>query len=254
VLTDLSADSIEERIRRLEHRFAIMDLVANYCAGIDNRDLDRFVSCFTEDAVLRHQDGVLSLTGRDAIHEYYSRRFRDYGATIHCPHSNLITVKDDSTATGVVTGHAEMGLDGEGWIAALRYTGPVPAGGWAMEILGADYRILVLHALGRPARGSGRRPTQTLPRRVAAGRVARFSRDLPGVALTAKRPCVGRRRPHASNRRLYRRLGSWPIDGRDVSLHLRIVREEDIPREQSAARTYFVDFRVAGRVRLYAVQ
>jgi ketosteroid isomerase-like protein len=122
VTTDSSGDTLEDRIQRIEARFAIMDLVAEYCTGIDSRDLDRFVSCFTEDAVVRHQDGVLSLMGRDAIHDYYSRRFRDYGATFHYPHSHSITVNHDATAQGVVTGHAEMGLDGEGWIAALRYT------------------------------------------------------------------------------------------------------------------------------------
>ena len=122
MLSDSPANTLEERVRRIEDRFAIQDLVAEYCSGIDNRDLDRFISCFTSDAVVRHQDGVMELHGRDAIHEYYTRRFRDYGVTFHYPHLHTVELEDDSTAQGVVTGHAEMGLSGEGWIAALRYT------------------------------------------------------------------------------------------------------------------------------------
>ena len=118
----LAAKTLEERVRRIEDRFAIEDLVADYCSGIDNRDLDRFISCFTADAVLRHQDRVMELRGRDTIHEYYTGRFRDYGMTFHYPHVHTVEVDSDSTAHGVVTGHAEMGLSGEGWIAALRYT------------------------------------------------------------------------------------------------------------------------------------
>ena len=115
-------DSLATRLKRLEARFAIMDLIHEYCSGIDDRDLDRFVSCFTVDAVVRHQDDALHLQGREAIREYYLRRFRDYGVTYHYPHSHFVETDGDSMAHGVVTGHAEMALDGEGWVAALRYT------------------------------------------------------------------------------------------------------------------------------------
>jgi uncharacterized protein (TIGR02246 family) len=113
--------SPDQRLQRLEDRFAISDLVAEYCACIDNRDLDCFVACFTADAVLRFLDGVLDLRGRDAIQEYYARRFRDYGVTFHYPHSHTVDFDGDGLAHGVVTGHAEMGLGAEGWITALRY-------------------------------------------------------------------------------------------------------------------------------------
>ena len=99
-----------------------MDLVADYCAGIDNRDLDLFVSCFTEDAVVRHEDGVMSLSGRDAIRQYYTIRFGDYGLTFHYPHNHTVIIDGPDSAHGVVTAHAEMGLGDEGWITAVRYT------------------------------------------------------------------------------------------------------------------------------------
>ena len=114
--------SIEQRLQRLEDRFTIMDLVARYCDAIDSRDLDRFVGCFTEDAVVRHEDGVMRLDGRDAIRAYYKERFPTYGVTFHYPHSHIVTFGDTDDARGVVTAHAEMALDGAAWIAAFRYT------------------------------------------------------------------------------------------------------------------------------------
>ncbi len=121
--TELTAGKgIEARLQRLEDRFAIMDLVAEYCAGIDDRDLERFVACYTRDAVLRHDDGVMRLDGRAAILDYYRQRFRDYGLTFHYPHSHAVTIDGPDNAHGVVTAHAEMGLGDEGWITAVRYS------------------------------------------------------------------------------------------------------------------------------------
>ncbi len=117
-----STTNLAERLQRLEDRFAIMDLVAEYCAGIDSRDLDRFVGCFTSDAVMRSKDGVFHLRGREAIHEYYTRRFKDYGMTFHYPHSHTVVIDAADSAHGVVTGHAEMALGDDGWLAAFRYT------------------------------------------------------------------------------------------------------------------------------------
>lgn len=118
----MTSNSLEDRIARIEDRFAIMDLIATYCAAIDSRDLYAFVACFTQDAVLRHQDGVMHLDGRAAIRQYYERRFQDYGVTFHYPHSHTVVFEGPDTAQGTVTAHAEMALDGEAWIAAFRYT------------------------------------------------------------------------------------------------------------------------------------
>jgi uncharacterized protein (TIGR02246 family) len=117
-----SESTAEDRLSRLEDRFAIMDLVAAYCAAIDGRDLDGFVGCFTADGVIRHADGVMRLDGRQAIRDYYTRRFADYGVTFHYPHSHTVVIDGSDAAHGTVTAHAEMALDGEAWLAAFRYT------------------------------------------------------------------------------------------------------------------------------------
>jgi hypothetical protein len=64
----------------------------------------------------------MRLDGREAIRDYYSMRFPAYGVTFHYPHSHVVTLEGPDEADGVVTAHAEMALDGAGWIAAFRYT------------------------------------------------------------------------------------------------------------------------------------
>jgi uncharacterized protein (TIGR02246 family) len=113
--------SLAARIQALEDRRAIDDLVSTYCLAIDERDLERFLSLFTDDAVVRHEDGAMHLEGLAAIREYYTERFRNYRVTFHTPHSRLVEFLGPTEATGVVTGHAEMSRDGELVLAAIRY-------------------------------------------------------------------------------------------------------------------------------------
>src|SRR5579859_6624908 len=111
-----------ERLRQLEDRFALQDLVAAYCRAIDDRDLETFISLFTEDCRMRHQDGVMDLKGRAALRAYYEQRFPTYGVTFHYPHAQSVTFDGTDRATGWVSAHAEMDLDGHFVLAAFRYS------------------------------------------------------------------------------------------------------------------------------------
>ena len=113
--------SVEERLQQLEDRQAIRDLVAEYCRAIDDRDLEAFVGNYTDDCVHRQRDGSLHLEGRAALRKHYAARFLQYGVTLHTPHAHVITFDGLDSAHGWVSGHAEMGLQGEGWLAAFRY-------------------------------------------------------------------------------------------------------------------------------------
>lgn len=42
--------SLEERIDQLESRFAMLDLVSDYCLGFDKHDFDRFINIWWPDA------------------------------------------------------------------------------------------------------------------------------------------------------------------------------------------------------------
>ena len=114
--------SIEERLQQLEDRQAIRDLVAEYCRAIDDRDLEAFLAIYTDNCVHGQQDGALHLVGKAALREYYAARFLQYGVTFHYPHAHVVTFDGPDNAHGWVSGHAEMGLQGEGWLAAFRYT------------------------------------------------------------------------------------------------------------------------------------
>jgi uncharacterized protein (TIGR02246 family) len=114
--------SIEARLQQLEDRVAIQDLAAEYCRAIDDRDLEAFLETYTEDCVLRYKDGAMRIDGKPALREYYANRFKQYGLTFHYPHAHVITFDGPDQAHGWLSGHAEMGLSGEGWLAAFRYT------------------------------------------------------------------------------------------------------------------------------------
>ena len=45
------SQSVEERLDHLESRFAMLDLVSDYCIGFDKRDWDRFLAIWWDDCV-----------------------------------------------------------------------------------------------------------------------------------------------------------------------------------------------------------
>ena len=111
------------RIRRLEDREAIRELVGRYGYVIDNRDLDGVAGLFCEDAVLESQDGVMQARGRAAIIELYKGRFAALGPTFHFTHDQAITLDeaDPDAASGIIASHAEVMRNGEAMLAAIRY-------------------------------------------------------------------------------------------------------------------------------------
>ena len=52
---------IERRIRRLEDRVEIGELIARYGLVMDDRDIDGMPALFTPDVVIRSDDGVLAV-------------------------------------------------------------------------------------------------------------------------------------------------------------------------------------------------
>jgi 3-phenylpropionate/cinnamic acid dioxygenase small subunit len=61
-----AALSVEARLRRLEDRSELRELVARYAIAIDDRDIDAIAELFTADGSFRSQDGVMNATGRFA--------------------------------------------------------------------------------------------------------------------------------------------------------------------------------------------
>ncbi|MBM7365840.1 nuclear transport factor 2 family protein [Gordonia hydrophobica] len=122
----MTAD-LDARIRRLEDRQAITDLVLLYFHVMDERELGALPRLFTDDAHLGSGDGVFDATGLTAITETYQGRFDALGPTFHYSHGTLVefdAVEPDgnpSAATGTTTGHAEVVRNGTPMIVGLRY-------------------------------------------------------------------------------------------------------------------------------------
>ena len=119
----MSPSELEIRLRRLEDREAIRELVGRYGYVIDNRDLEGVAELFCEDAILESRDGVMQARGRAAIIELYKGRYAALGPTFHYTHDHAITLHetDPDVATGIIASHAEVTRNGEAMLAAIRY-------------------------------------------------------------------------------------------------------------------------------------
>ena len=118
-------EDVARRLRRLEDRAAIHDLVARYALAVDDHDYAALQGMYAADAVFRHAGAVLR--GREAIVAFLQERAHLNGKTVHTPHTVVIDWVDDDTARGTVTGHAEIERGGGFLVAAFRYVAPVDA-------------------------------------------------------------------------------------------------------------------------------
>ena len=94
----MNLEDIAQRVQTLEDIEAIKKLKARYCAGADERDEDKFVGCFTEDAVW---DGgnFGHFEGKAAIREFFGTIPQVLSFAIHYVMNPRIEVNGD-TATG----------------------------------------------------------------------------------------------------------------------------------------------------------
>ncbi|SHK52495.1 SnoaL-like domain-containing protein [Pseudonocardia thermophila] len=115
----MASEDLEARIRRLEDRAEIQELVAVYGRRIDDRDIEGIADLYTEDAMFDSTDGPIH--GRGPVMDYYRRQLDRYGMTYHYPHSHTIEFTGPDTATGVVSAHAELAILPTPFLVALRY-------------------------------------------------------------------------------------------------------------------------------------
>jgi len=115
--------TLEERVRRLEDRAAIDELIARYGLVMDNRDLAALPALFTDDVVVRSAGRGMQALGRDAAVQLFTDRFRLLGPSNHVTHDRILRFdpEDPDRARGMVLSHAEMEVEGRAMVAALRY-------------------------------------------------------------------------------------------------------------------------------------
>ncbi len=112
-------ESLEQRIRRLEDRFAINDLVVSYATLLDDAQWDELGDLFTLDGVFASPNSTT--TGRAAIIENFKKKHAPFPATWHDPHGVVVEIDDDDHARGTVIGYAELGSPGLTVSTSIRY-------------------------------------------------------------------------------------------------------------------------------------
>ena len=118
-----AAGDSSKRLRRLEDRAEIGELVSRYMIHVDDRDLEALAECFTPDGRFHSKDGRMDASGRDNLVAHYRSRREVLGVTYHYTHDQVIRFDDADSdrAEGIVTAHAETVARGQPHITALRY-------------------------------------------------------------------------------------------------------------------------------------
>jgi SnoaL-like domain len=111
------------RLRRLEDRVEIGELIARYGLVMDNRDVGQMGELFTSDVIIESADGVMNVHGREAVVELCRGRFKVLGPSNHFSHDRVLhfSESDPDEAAGLVLSHAEMNRKGMAMLAAIRY-------------------------------------------------------------------------------------------------------------------------------------
>lgn len=114
---------LDARVRRLEDREEIRQLIARYGYVVDGRDIEGIPRLFTPAGRFRSRDGVIDATGRPAVVEAFHGRYAALTFSLHWTHDVIVEPDpaDPDRATGIVGSHAEVCRNGTPMIAALRY-------------------------------------------------------------------------------------------------------------------------------------
>ncbi|MDE2301232.1 MAG: nuclear transport factor 2 family protein [Sphingomonadales bacterium] len=113
--------SLEDRIRRLEDRAAIQDLVADYFRATDDDDIAALAQCFTRDARFV-ATGFPGGHGREGIVDFLVAARAAMSQTVHTPnYVHIAFAADGDHADGTVMAHLEIGIGATTVFAAVRY-------------------------------------------------------------------------------------------------------------------------------------
>jgi uncharacterized protein (TIGR02246 family) len=112
--------TLEDRIRKLEDRAEIQDLVARYFKVTDDDDEPALAACFTRDArfIASGFDGG---TGREGVMAFLKSARSAMQQTVHTPNYVHIAFTGPDRAEGTVMAHLEIGIGGTTVYGAVRY-------------------------------------------------------------------------------------------------------------------------------------
>jgi hypothetical protein len=112
--------TVERRLRRLEDRAELQDLIVRYFIASDDDDYETLADVFVPDCSFG-ASGFEGAHGREAVVESL-RVARSYmGATVHTPNYTLFTFQSDDRASGIVGAHLELSMADKTLFGAVRY-------------------------------------------------------------------------------------------------------------------------------------
>lgn len=115
-----TADEAYLALRELADKAALANLSALYSIAVDDHDLETVVACFAAEGTFTRLG--TSVQGHAALREFYATMMDRYVTTLHVPATHVAEVDVRAgTATGIVTGQAELALEGRLLLAAYRY-------------------------------------------------------------------------------------------------------------------------------------
>jgi hypothetical protein len=113
-------ESLEARIRKLEDRAELQDLVARYFLATDDDDEATLRDCFTQDARFV-ASGFVGGEEREGVIAFLKSARSAMSQTVHTPHHVHLTFTGADSARGVLMAHLEIGIGGTTVFGAVRY-------------------------------------------------------------------------------------------------------------------------------------
>lgn len=111
---------LEQRIRCLEDRAELNDLIVRYFVAVDDDDYATLARSFAAESSFS-AGGFEGACGRDAVVECLRISRSHMGATVHTPDYTLFTLHGDNEASGLVGAHLELSMAGRTLYGAVRY-------------------------------------------------------------------------------------------------------------------------------------
>ncbi len=111
---------LETRIRRLEDRAEVNDLVVRYFLASDFDDYDKIADAFASGGTFS-AGGFPGAAGGQGVADMIAGARKGFGNTIHTPDYVLIEFTDADHATGVVGAHLKIATGGTTVYGAVRY-------------------------------------------------------------------------------------------------------------------------------------
>lgn len=133
--------NLEDRVKRLEDRVELGDLIVGYFLAADGDDLEGVGNSFTADATFS-SSAAIAAEGRDNIVAFIRASREHMGLTIHTPHYAHLTFERADQAKGLVGAHLELVLGGTAVYGAVRYIDEYRRTDEGWRIYARDMRVI----------------------------------------------------------------------------------------------------------------